>query len=242
MRRFSVLFLVVAFSLSALGLFAADLSIDYQVNTTGPDVANNYLSFKGAVGTVTKDQYDPTKTITEGADTITGASKLMSTEVFNAYRTDVQGKKTMPSGLRGLFLYPVAGEPTRLSDGLTVTKAADGVIMVRTIHRGTAYEFVTDKTGKLKLPTTAVKMRVIGTTDNKMFGSDFGTTVADINWAKVWDKSIADGKVIGTSKVKTGKVGTDEANSALFVWAGELQFAFDGKILKITGNLDAKKK
>ncbi len=242
MRRVSVLFLVVAFALSAFSLFAADLTIEYQMNTTGPDLANNFLSFKGAVGTVVKDQYDPTKVEGTGADAITGASKLMSTEIFNAYRTDVQGKKTMPSGLRGLFLYPIAGEPTRLSDGLTVAKAADGSIMVRTIHRGTAYEFVTDKAGKLKLPTNNVKMRVIGTTDNKMIGADFGTSVTDINWTKIWDKNIADGQVVGTSKVKTGKIGVDNANSELWYWAGDVQFAFDGKILKVFAALDVKKK
>ncbi len=242
MRKISVAFLALAFVLCAFAVSAADLTIDYQVNTVAADDANNYLSFKGAINSVTKDQFDATKKIQEGADVITGASKLMSTEVFNAYRLDVKGKKTLPAGLRGLFLYPVAGDATRLSDGLTVTKGADGVILVRTIHRGTAYEFATDATGKLVLPTTAVKMRVIGTTDNKIIHPDFGTNVNNVNWAKVWDASVADGKQISNTTAKTGKIASDAANSEIYAWAGALQFAFDGKILKISGGLDAQKK
>ncbi len=225
----------------AFATYAADLTIDYQANTVAKD-AGNYLTFKGLINSVEKDQFDATKKIQEGADVITGASKLMSTEVFNAYRLDAKGKKTLPAGLRGLFLYAVASDETRTGDGLKVTKGADGVILVRTIHRGTAYEFATDNTGKLVLPTTAVKMRVIGTTDNKTIHPDFGTKVGDVNWAKVWDSSIADGKQVGNSTVKTGKIATDAANSEIYVWSGALQLSFDGKILKIAGGLDAQKK
>jgi hypothetical protein len=240
MRRISVLFIAAVFTLGAFAAYAADLSIDEQVNTVTTDNVNSYLSFKGGIATVQKDQFDPKKVVTEGTDVITGASKQMSTEVFNAYRLDAKGKKTMPGGLRGLFLYAVAGD-TRASDNLTVTKAADGVILVRYIHRGTAYEFATDKTGKLALPM-AIKMRAIGTTDNKIIGSDFGSSVKDVNWAKVWDASVPDGKQLGTTTAKTGKILSDEANSDIYVWAGALQLAFDGKILKVSGSLDAQKK
>jgi hypothetical protein len=241
MRKISILFIAAVFTLGAFAAYAADLTIDEQVNTVATDNAASYLSFKGAIATIQKDQFDPALKRGEGADAVTGASKQMSTEVFNAYRLDVKGKKTIPFGVRGLFLYPVAGD-TRANDNLTVTKAADGVILVRYIHRGTAYEFATDKTGKLALPTTGVKMRTIGTTDNKIIGSDFGSSVKDVSWAKVWDSSVPDGKQLGTTKATTGKILADDANSDIYVWGGFLQLSFDGKILKVTGALDAQKK
>jgi hypothetical protein len=234
MTRKLVLISMALFALTAVALSAADLTIDMQVNTVAKDYTANYLTFKGLVNSVDKDQFAPK------ADATSGASKLLSTEVFNAYRFDVKGKATMPSFLRSVLLYAVADDGTRTGDNLTVTKGADGVIMVRSIHRGTAYEFSTDATGKLTLPTTAVKMRTIGATDNTI-STDFSSTgkTANVDWKKVWDASIADGKAVGTAK--TGKIGTDVATSTIFVWTGAYQLAFDGKILKITATLDATK-
>ncbi|MBE3131320.1 MAG: hypothetical protein IMZ54_11495, partial [Acidobacteria bacterium] len=145
MRKALVL-AIGALMLCALVASAADLTIDMQVNTAAKDYAKNYLTFKGANNAVDKDQF------ALAADGTSGASKLLSTELFNSYRFDVKGKKTMPGGLRSLLLYPVADDGTRTGDNLTVTKAADGVITIRYVHRGTAYEMVTDKSGKLALP------------------------------------------------------------------------------------------
>jgi hypothetical protein len=225
------------FALTAVALSAADLTIDMQVNTVAKDYTNNYLTFTGLVNSVEKDHFAP------GADATSGASKLASTEVFNAYRFDVKGAATMPSILRSVLLYSVADESIRMGDNLTVTKAANGVITIRTIHRGTAYEIVTDATGKVTLPTTTIKMRTIGFTDGTIH-SDFSSNgkTTGVDWKKVWDTSIADGKAIGTTGAKTGKVGFDVATSTMFVWQGAYQFAFDGKILKITAALDAVKK
>jgi hypothetical protein len=221
---------------SGLAAFAADLSIDYQVNTAAKDYANNYLTFTGAPVKVVKDQFVP------GPDAVSGASKSESTAMFNVYRFDIFGGKLLPGGLRSFFLYPVADDGTRTGDALAVAKAADGVITVRYIHRGTAYEFSTDTKGQLVLPTTAVKTRVIGTTDNKNISTDFSAdgTVAKVDWKKVWDSSIADGKQIGTTTSKTGKIAADVATSNVYIWSGALQFSFDGKILKVMGDLSAK--
>jgi hypothetical protein len=232
-----VLTAVALVALAAVGAWAADLTIDMQVNAVAKDYAGNFLTFKGAIVSVDKDQFAP------GADATSGASKLKSTEDFNAYRFDVKGKATMPGYLRSMLLYAVADDGTRTGDGLSVTKNADGSIMVRSVHRGTAYEFTTDTTGKLALPTTAVKMRKIGHTDNTI-STDFSSTgkVADVDWKKVWDKSIADGKVVGSTTSKTGPIAQDVAVSEIFAWTGAYQFAFDGKILKVTAALDAQKK
>jgi hypothetical protein len=237
MNKKLVLIAVALVALTAVAASAADLTIDMQMNTVAKDYAGNYLTFKGLVNSVDKDQFAP------GADATSGASKLMSTEVFNAYRFDVKGKSTLPGYLRSLLLYAVADDGTRTGDGLAVTKAANGAITVRSVHRGTAYEFTTDATGKLALPTTVVKMRKIGHTDNTI-STDFSSTgkVANVDWKKVWDTSIADGKVVGSTTSKTGPVAVDAATSEIYQWTGAYQFAFDGKILKATAALDAVKK
>jgi hypothetical protein len=228
---------VALLGLAAVGSFAADLTIDMQVNTTAQDYANNYLTFSGKLNSVAKDQFAP------GTDATSGASKLSSTEIFNGYRFDAKGKATLPGSLRSLLLYAVAIDTTRTGDNLTVTKAADGTIMIRYIHRGTAYEIVTDASGKIVLPVTTIKKRVIGHTDNTI-STDFSPTgkVANVDWKKVWDTTIADGKQVGTTTSKTGKVTTDVADSDMYLWQGVMQVTFDGRIMKITAGLDAVKK
>jgi hypothetical protein len=85
-------------------------------------------------------------------------------------------------------------------------------------------------------------MRKIGHTDNTI-STDFSPSgrTTDVDWKKVWDTSIADGKPVGSTPAKTGKVTADMATSDMFVWQGGFQFAFDGTILRITASLDAKK-
>lgn len=233
MNRKIIAFLAV-FALIGATAFAADLTISTQVNLAGHDYANNFFTFKGSVGASEKDQF------VLGADATSGASKLESTVTFNPYRTDVKGKKLLPAGLRGLFLYGIADDATLTNDGLTASKAADGTITIQSVHRGTAYKLVTDTTGKLVFPNPNAMMRVVGTTAN-VIHPDFSATgkAADANWAKIWDASIADGKVIGTTTTKTGKIGPDAAASELFAWEGALQVLLDGSILRITGELNA---
>jgi hypothetical protein len=238
MNRKRALLCIAVLSLVGAALPAADLAITMQVNLTGKDYANNSLSFKGNIASVDKDQFAP------GADATSGASKLHSTEVFNAYRFDVKGKPTLPSGLRYMLLYAVANDSVRSGDNLTVSRGADGGLIIRYVHRGTAFEITTDAAGVVTLPSaTAVKRRVIGFTDNTI-GTDFSPTgkVTDVNWKKVWDTSIADGKQVGTTAGKTGKVTPDVAESDIFVWQGAYQFAVSGPFLKITASLDAQKK
>jgi len=235
---------IIALGISLLALAAAaaaaDLSVSLQVNTASKDYANNFLTFQGKAVSVVKDQF--AEAPAGGADAVSGASKLESTAMFNVYRWDVFGGKLLPGGLRSFFLYPVADDGTRTGDGLSVTKAADGSITVRFVHRGTANEFKTDAAGKLSLPAAVVKTRKIGHTDNQI-STDFSATgkVADVDWKKVWDASIADGKAIGTTASKTGKIADDAANSSVYVWGGNLQLALEGKILKVSGELSARK-
>lgn len=237
MRR--KLLVVMALTLLVVaGAFAADLTISTQVNLTAADYANNFFTFKGSNGASDKDQF------VLGPDAVSGASKLESTVTFNTYRTDVKGKKLIPAGLRGLFLYGIADYGTLKNDGLNVTAAPSGVITIQSVHRGTAYKLVTDASGKLALPGGSFSMRVIGTTDNKNIHPDFSSngTIPGVDWAKVWDASIADGKVIGTSTTKTGKVLADAPASEFFAWEGALKATFDGTYLKLAGEFNAVKK
>jgi hypothetical protein len=142
-----------------------------------------------------------------------------------------------------LFLHAVANDSIRTGDNLMVTKEASGAITVRYVHRGTAYEITTDTSGKVTLPTTSAKKRTIGHTDNTIHPdfSSTGTTTA-VDWKKVWDASIADGKQVGGTASKTGKIMSDIADSTFFVWQGVLQLSLDGTKLKINGSLDANGK
>ncbi len=229
-KRLSIV-LALAFSVLS-GLWAADLTISMQVNTAAKDYANNFLTFQGKPVSVVKDQ----------VDAVTSASKSESTAMFNIYRWDIFGGKLLPGGLRNFFLYPIASDDTRTGDGLTVTKAASGEIQVRFVHRGTAFQFSTDASGKLALPATVLKTRAIGFSDNTI-STDFSATgkVAGVDWKKVWDASIADGKQVGTTAAKTGKIMDDAASSTVYVWGGFLQFALDGQVLKVSGELSARK-
>ncbi len=213
------------------------LTLDYQVNAVAADVANNYLTFKGPVASATKDQYDATS----------GASKLESTLVLNYYRNDIFGKKILPGGLRGLFLYPIASHEQMTDDAFGVVKNADGSIRIRYIHRGTANELTTDKTGKLVFPGVTVQARKIGFIAGagpQVISAEFSAdgTAATVDWAKVWDAKIAGGKVIGTSTQKTGDITPDAATSDLIGYEGALQLTFDGIILKMAGVLNILRK
>jgi len=237
MKKHLMLASAVLFSLSALSLSAADLTIEMQVNVLAKDYANSFLTFKGLVNSVEKDQFAPS------VDATSGASKLSSTELFNAYRFDVKGKPTLPAGLRSLLLYAVADDSVRVATVLNVTKASDGVIVARYINRGLAYEIITDGSGKIPLPTTAVKTRRTGSSDN-LIHADFSSTgrAADVDWMKVWDTRIKEGKAMGNTTAKTGPVAADVAASEIYFWTGVFQFAFDGRILKINAALDARGK
>jgi len=214
---------------------------------TGPD-AGNYFYFTGPTRYMDSGQsrYSGTdgKDSLGNPDATSHASKYHSTEIFNHYQYDIFGNTVIPAGLRGLFLFAVAPTNQAAIDGLSVTKLPDGSIQIRYIHRGTAYEIVTAKDGTLDMSKISIKQRVIGHTDNTIH-TDFSSTgkVADANWNKIWDASIADGKQIGSTTSKTGKITISTPSpDAIFGYTGLLQFTFDGKILAITGTLTIVKR
>lgn len=229
-----MLLLAAGFVAVGTSLSAQNLVIDFQYNVSAPD-AGNYLSYSGPhrLVAVNKDAYDA----------VSGASRQKATALFTAYQTDIEGQASFPGGLRGLLLYPLAPPEIRQADNLTVGKAANGVITVQYIHRGTAYRIVTDNQGKLTLPRGACSSRVIGYIQGagpQVIAPDFSAdgTAARVNWAKVWDAKTAAGKDIsGSANAKTGPLVNDWESSDIFYWSGTLQFTFDRNILKISGSL-----
>ena len=234
--------LFTALVVLSAGAFAVDLSVDAAFDVSGKVPAKDFLTVKGPTGSVEKDTVDAT----------TGASKAKATEVWNGYRAGADKLAALPLGPQSLVKYGVSPLKQFLSDNLTVAKAADGVITVQYIHRGTAYKIVTDKTGKLSLPTGDYKKRLVAVLqgDDNLVSKDFSATgkVADVNWAKIWDPSVPDGTVIFKGKAadgkeveaKTGKIADDLATSTT-PYMGALQLTFVGNVLTVKGDLTLKK-
>ncbi len=246
-RRLIVLCAMLA--LVGGAVFAQDLKIDYQVNVAAADAAN-YFTFTGPIRYMAADKDTVEVPSKNHPDAVSGASKQHSTEMFQPYRLDVKGKNVFPDGLRGLFLFAVSPNQQRLDDNLTATKASDGTITIRYIHRGTAYELVTDKTGAFNFPNGIhFRKRNIGYIQGagpQVIHSDFSSdgTAAKVDWRKVWDRSIAGGKEIKAGvATKTGTETPDNAApDSMFYWEGKLQVSLDGNILKIAGGLNAVKR
>jgi hypothetical protein len=239
--------LFVAVAGMAFAQSAPELKIDFQYNLTGAD-AGNYFLFSGPVrymdsGAVRYEKTDGKDSV-GSPDATSHASKYHSTEFFNHYQYDFAGKKVIPAGLRGFFLFAVAIDGQRTLDDVKVLKNTDGSLTVRYVHRGSAYEFSTDKDGMIAFPTMGFKMRQIGHTDNTIH-PDFSSTgkPAGVDWAKVWNASIVEGKPVGTTPSKTGKVAPDMPDPAAAIgYQGALKMTFDGKVAKIAGTLQIVKK
>lgn len=236
MKKFALLLTLLVVGTMA---FAQDLKIDYQVNVAAADPAN-YFTFTGPIRYMAADK--------DTLDATSGASKAGSTHFFMPYLYDVKGKAVLPSGLRGLFLFAVSPVTQRTDDNLTATKAADGVITVEYVHRGTAYRLVTDKNGKFSFPRGDYTRRAVGFiqgSEAQVLSADFSAngSAASANWANIWDPRTPDGKEIKAGvAAKTGKI-TDDNGVAegMFKWEGNLQVTLNGSILKIAGGLNAVK-
>jgi hypothetical protein len=243
-------FLICGLFLLAMAISAqTPLVIDFQFNVTGPDTAN-YLSFSGPhrygkSGGNTSETRDT-------LDAVTGASKYQSTAIFSvAYQTDIAQKAAFPSGVRGLLLYPISPDSVRREDALSVTRATNGVITVQYVHRGTAYRITTDAQGRLSFPRGNYQTRqvgYIGGAGPQVISRDYSTTgeAAQIDWTKVWSNPTQTGRPIASlsrangtvpATALTGPVTNNWEDSTIFHFSGNLQFTFDGRILKITGSL-----
>ncbi len=193
-----------------------DLTIAFQFNLAEDD-ADNHFNWKGNIRYMAAD---------DSYDSVSGASALGSTHLFQSYLYDVEGKATMATGLRGLFLFAVNPHSQAEHDNLQASKAADGTITIQYVHRGTAYRFVTDANGVIELPWSESISRSIGTP--QAIEAEFS----------------ANGEASGVDYDDVFSTGTSShraADDAMYKFYGALQMTLDGDILGASGSLTAVK-
>ncbi|AEE17310.1 hypothetical protein [Treponema brennaborense] len=167
---------------SVFAATAQKVTIDLRFNALAEDSAN-YFNW-AADGKAVKDGYDAA----------TGASKAQSTTAFNAVRYDSETSKkaAIPAGLRSLVLYPVADRGTAEYDAFTVIENGKQ-LTIRFVHRGTAYQIVTDAKGKIDMGSSFsmaggladnVAGKFIIKADYLKDGGD-AANMADLDWSKV---------------------------------------------------------
>jgi hypothetical protein len=209
----------VAFALSPV--FAQNATIDARLNVAAPDGANY---FNWSVGS---------RSVKDKLDASSGASLSGSTGEFNVVRYDSASTKkaAIPRGLWGLMLFPLSGYEVVKADALAVTQAGKEVT-VRFVHRGVAYELVTDKAGKFDVFTGARMAR--GIAEN--VGGDFvlkkefvkaggnPSSMADLDWSKL-------------------TLVPDVRDPAASRWyEGSVAMAFEKNVLSVKGTLTERKK
>ncbi len=213
-------FIIAALVLAAVASLAVaqKVSIDFRFNTEAADAKNHFnWSADG-------------KTVKDGFDAATGASKAQSTTAFNVVRYDNETtkKNAIPAGLRALILYPVASWDTAVADAFTVTENKKQLV-IRFVHRGTAYQITTDSKGKID---TGDSFQIAtGIADNIggkfMIKDEFlkaggdKANMADLDWSKI--RLIDD----------------EAAEDATVDYDGELSASLKKGILTIKGNLKA---
>lgn len=179
MKRIFLSLLLVSL---AFALVAQDVRIDFSFNTETED-ADNYLSW--SLGNkVVKDAYDAES----------GASIAGSTYEFDVVRYDSEVTKNtaLAAGIRNLLLFPVSPFGIARGDNFNVDDTKQGLI-IRFVHRGTAYELRTDKKGNLDVISGVRSARGLAENIGGKFilkeefrkdGTD-GTKGSDLDWDKI---------------------------------------------------------
>lgn len=179
MKRIFLSLLLVSL---AFALVAQDVRIDFSFNTETED-ADNYLSW--SLGNkVVKDAYDAES----------GASIAGSTYGFDVVRYDSEVTKNtaLAAGIRNLLLFPVSPFGIARGDNFNVDDTKQGLI-IRFVHRGTAYELRTDKKGNLDVISGVRSARGLAENIGGKFilkeefrkdGTD-GTKGSDLDWDKI---------------------------------------------------------
>jgi hypothetical protein len=218
----SMLFLALPLSFAAADS-STDVRIDYRMNVAKADYTANYFNWTVGKQPAVKDKFD----------TASGASVKGSTKAFNEVRyaePAADKKAAIPAGLRGLLLYPVSNFDVAQFDNLSVTEKG-GVVTVRFVHRGTAYELTTDKKGNFDVLTGAKIARNVGDNNMNVFtvkpeylkaGGD-AAKMSDVDWSKVQ------------------LVSDTFSPEAAYHYEGTLKFTFKNNVLSITGTLKRSK-
>lgn len=222
MKRKIAVTAVFVLLMSAVPLFAQNVTIDYRMNIRAADPAGNYL--KWSFGNLN---------LSDAFDAVTGASKMKSTAQFDAVRYDSASSKqlTIPGGLRSLFMFPLAPWNTAVDDSLQVGTAGKQVI-IRYVHRGVAYEFRTDANGKLNILTGCTSAAGIADNNNNSF-------VLKSNYVK----SGADPRRMNNLDwTKIRLMNDSYSPNASRYYEGTLDVAYSDGILAIKGTMIEKKK
>ena len=174
--------LCVLIGMVAAGLYAQDLRIDFRFNVVEDD-PQNYLNWSMG-NSVSKDRFDAAS----------GASVAGSTYGLDVARYDSEITKNtaLPATLRNLLLFPVSPFGIARGDNLTVEETKTGLV-IRFVHRGVAYELVTDKKGTYNVVSDARIARGLAENIGGKFilkeefvqaGTD-GSKSADLDWSKI---------------------------------------------------------
>ncbi|GHU25978.1 hypothetical protein FACS1894164_16400 [Spirochaetia bacterium] len=240
-------FLAVCSLMVGAFVSAQTLTIDYQYDATAA-ATTNYFTFTGGNSRL--------PSATKATDAASGT--LFTT----AYHADPAGTVAFSEGLLGLFLFPVSPAnlrtDTKLQVSIITTDPLDkagkvdaksplqkGAIVIQYINKGIAYRIITDAKGVLKIPfgskSTLTSFRVIGTEAgviDPVFSADGKTTtVASVDYEKVWNPATKPTVAAVTGSASKGNIGIDTETSPLFHWVGTLQATFNGKALVIKGDL-----
>lgn len=197
------------------------LAVDYQVNVSSQSYDTNYFNWSFG-----------DKKIEDKFDVSSQASLKKSTGEFNSVR--YAGRKedrqlTMPQGLRALFLYAIADWSLLEEDNLHVEKN-EGVIRVRYVHHGKAFELNTDATGAFDVLTGSKMAKDFAVEDEHkeytireehLMGGD-ATLMKNLNWESL---------TFNPDKY---------TSSSPYHFEGKLQFEFNNNVLHIYGKLHKK--
>lgn len=227
MKKVKKLFLMQAvFFISAVYFAAAEpineVRIDYKLDTAKENYETNYFNWTKDNGETIKDKFDVKS----------GASIKGSTKAFNAVRYSepaADKKAAIPQGLRSLFLFALCDRKIAESHALQVSQK-QGVITVRFIRKGTAYELKTDKKGNFNLLTSSKCAKDIAEKSENGFmiksayikkGGE-ASKMQDLDWSKI-------------------KFTGDTYNpEAAYHYEGILKFTLENNILSISGTMKRK--
>ena len=209
---------IAAGAVFAVSLFAASAQkavLDFRFNTAKDD-GKNYFNWS-ADG----------KSVKDGFDAASGASKAKSTSEFNIVRFDSTGKKqAVPGGLRALVLYPVAARAIADGDAFTV-KSVWKKVTITFVHRGTAYKITSNDEGNIGMTTGFQIAKDVGTNlggkfilkDEFVKAGGSTNNMADLDWSKI------------TLVPDTADVDAD------YKYAGVLNAAVKDGVLTVKGSL-----
>ncbi len=218
MNRRKAVSAVFVLLICAVSVFAQNVTIDVRMNIRAPDPAGNHLLW--SFGNLN---------ISDTFDAATGASKFKSTSQFDAVRYDSASARqpAIPGGLRSLFLFPLAAWDTAVNDALQV--GVNGrMVIIRYVHRGSAYEFRTDANGRLNILTGC--KTAAGITENNLIKPEYlkagqnPANMSSLDWTKI------------------SLINDTYSPSASRYYEGMLNVAYSGGILTIQGTMAEKRR